>query len=200
MMRFPRLPAMGHVAEGLIGHGRLNGRMDEPQVRERIAKWMSRKRRGESWRLIGYKEAKRHGPDLVFERHGHEFVIEVKGDPGKGNHHPSSGREVSFISALGELVTRMDREQASRYGVAFPESYREKALGRIPWKAAKLLRLTVFIVGEGGRVEEYTTRTLKALQQGTGGAVESIESGLVPIERAQARRRNRRGASPQSTR
>ena len=138
--------------------------MEEAEVREAVTRWLTAKRCGESWQVRGYKEGRRHGADLVFERHGHEFIIEAKGDPGEGNKHPSSGREVAFTQALGEIVTRMDRLQASQYGVAFPASYREKALRRIPWKAAKTLRLSVFLVESETEVEQYTARDLRQYQ------------------------------------
>nr|WP_276976608.1 hypothetical protein [Ferrimicrobium acidiphilum] len=138
--------------------------MEEAKVREAIARWLTTKRRGEGWQLRGYKEGKRHGPDLVFERHGHEFIIEAKGDPSKENKHPSSGQEVAFTQALGEIVTRMDRLQASQYGVAFPASYRDKVLRRIPWKAAKTLRLSVFLVTSVEDVEQFTARDLRRHQ------------------------------------
>lgn len=140
--------------------------MDESEVREAVARFLSAKRRGESWHMSGYKEGRRHGPDLVFERHGHEFIVEAKGDPSKQSKHPASGREVAFTQALGEIVTRMDRLQASQYGVAFPATYREKVLRRIPWKAAKTLRLSVFLVETDGSVKQYTPRDLRGHQSG----------------------------------
>ena len=145
------------------GHERI---MDEPAVREAVARFLSAKRRGDSWHMVGYKEGRRHGPDLVFTRHGHEFIVEAKGDPGKLNKNPDSGREVAFTQALGEIVTRMDRLQASQYGVAFPASFREKVLRRIPWKAAKTLRLSVFLVKTDGEVKQYTPRDLRGYQSG----------------------------------
>ena len=92
------------------------------------------------------------------------FEIEVKGEPGQTANHPNSGREVRFLQALGQIVTRLRPERGYRYGIAFPASYRPIVLRRMAPSAMKALSLSFFFVSAGGKVEHVTWQALKKQQ------------------------------------
>jgi hypothetical protein len=127
----------------------------ESTVKQAIHAWLNEN----NWRVTVFKEGRTHGPDIVAERHGHKFVIEAKGDANPRAKKPASGREVRFYSAIGQLITRVERMKAARYGLGYPESY-EKLVRRIPRIAATRLNLTIFLVGERRRVRLLTARDL----------------------------------------
>lgn len=98
------------------------------------------------------------------EKYGRDFLIEVKGESKKAK-FPSSSREVAFVQALGQILSRMKYQGRNYFGVAFPETFRAKAIKRIPWQVAKKLLLYVFLVDKKGNVERLSWKELKVFQK-----------------------------------
>ncbi len=83
------------------------------------------------------------------------FLVEVKSDPEKKKvKHPGSRREVSFISALGQIVTRMFYKAKYKYSIGFPETYADKVFRRLHRNILRKLNLVVFLVSDIGKVGE----------------------------------------------
>jgi hypothetical protein len=109
---------------------------------------------------IGYhakklKTLRQHGVDIkaCHAQYSRYFEIEVKGEPGKGVKSAASGRETRFLLALGQALTRMRPERRYRYGIAFPDSYRDLVKRRVASSVMKRLDLSFFFVGDSGQVE-----------------------------------------------
>jgi hypothetical protein len=139
--------------------------MTEDQIRNAVVAQLGRMK----WRVTHVKTLHEHGVDIT-ARHiafARYFLIEAKGDPPKHVKHPNSGREVNFIQALGQIVTRMKPSTGYYYGIAFPNSYREKVLKRLPWQVATHLKLHVFLVRSSTAVAVYTWKNLRESQRGS---------------------------------
>lgn len=95
------------------------------------------------------------------EAYGRYFEVEVKGEPGKAAKSKASGREVRFIGALGQILTRIKPDRQYRYGIAFPDTYRDLVVRRIDPALMKVLRLSFFFVNDKGRVEHLDWRGLR---------------------------------------
>ena len=101
---------------------------------------------------------------------GWYYLVECKGDPGKKVKHPSGWRSSATNSALGQIISRMHTSRQSLYGgynfgVAFPYSFKDKALKKIPYYVCNRLRLSIFLVNQKGEVEKYDHRKLKIIQK-----------------------------------
>ncbi len=101
---------------------------------------------------------------------GRYYLVECKGDPSEKVKHPSGWRSSATNSALGQIISRMHTSRKSRYGgynfgVAFPYSFKDKVLKKIPYYVCNRLRLSIFLVNQKGEVEKYDHRTLKAIQK-----------------------------------
>jgi len=83
--------------------------------------------------------------DLVAEKEGRTFVIEVEGDS-------SRQREQAMYSALGQIVLSMrDSSLQINYGLAVPDSPQwENQLKKIPPHIRCLLNLNLFLVSKTG--------------------------------------------------
>ncbi len=83
--------------------------------------------------------------DLVAEKEGRTFVIEVEGDS-------SRQREQAMYSALGQIVLSMrDSSSQISYGLAVPDSPQwENQLKKIPPHIRCLLNLNLFLVSKTG--------------------------------------------------
>ena len=139
--------------------------LSEGVVKRAVQRWF--RHSAPEWKVVFVNDLHLPGPDIKAVRWGHEWVIEAKGDP-KPRRKPAGSkakditpniREGLFIQALGQLVTRMSREKAARYGLALPESYAEK-LRRIPRAAWKRLSLHVLLVNEDEQVRHLTARNV----------------------------------------
>ena len=100
---------------------------------------------------------------------GWYYLVECKGDPSETVKHPSGWRSSATNSALGQIISRMHTSRKSlyggyNYGVAFPSSFKNKALEKIPYYVCNRLRLSIFLVDQDGKVEKYDHRKLKAIQ------------------------------------
>lgn len=119
------------------------------------------------------KELWEHGVDIKMKHKscGWYYLVECKGEPGaRGPVKSFSGSMSSSInSAIGQIVSRMHTDRKSRYGgynfgVAFPVSFKEKAIKRVPFYVCKNLRLSLFFVNCDGKVEKITWSELKKIQ------------------------------------
>lgn len=102
-------------------------------------------------------------------RIGWYYLVECKGDPSESVKHPGGWRSSATNSALGQIISRMHTNRKSHYGgynygVAFPDSFKAKALKTIPFYVCNRLRLSIFLVDSKGNVERYDHRKLKKIQ------------------------------------
>ena len=117
-------------------------------------------------KVVHLRALHEHGCDIVarFIRYPKFFHIEAKGDPSARHKRPESGREVNFMLALGQILLHMT-PKGGKYGIAFPNSYRQKVLKRVPWKMAKHLQLHAFLVRSASDVDVLTWKDLKERQE-----------------------------------
>ncbi len=115
------------------------------------------------YRPMTLRTTKETGVDIKarHESYSRYFEIEVKGEPGKAAKSQSSGREVRFITALGQILTRINPDRHYYYGVAFPDTYKDLAMRRVDPVLMKTLRLSFFFVSESGRVEHMDWRDMR---------------------------------------
>ena len=108
------------------------------------------------------KSHSEHGVDIKarHQRYGRFFLVEVKGEPSDGVKNTRSGREVRFLQALGQLVTRIQPERGYYYGLAFPASYRDLVTRRLHPALLKRLQIHLFFVDDRLRVEHLRWRDL----------------------------------------
>lgn len=122
-----------------------------------MLEWLSKQGYGV---ISKVKTTSEHGEDIKVKkvRSQNYFIVECNGDSSE------KGRQVNFVSALGEIVQRVKHERHYRYALAFPESYSDLVYRRIPWVAAKKLGLEVLLVDVKGKVDRITWRNLKEVQ------------------------------------
>jgi len=68
------------------------------------------------------------------------------------------------VSGLGEILQRVKHEKHYRYGLAFPESYKQTVYKRVPWVGCKRLGIEFLLVNDKGKVERITWREIKKFQ------------------------------------
>ena len=100
---------------------------------------------------------------------GWYYLVECKGDPNEKAKHPSGWRSSATNSALGQIISRMHTNRKSlyggyNYGVAFPYSFKDKVLKKIPYYVCNRLRLSIFLISPKEEVEKYDHRKLKVIQ------------------------------------
>jgi len=112
-----------------------------------------------------------HGVDIKMKHKtcGWYFLVECKGDPSKNVKSPEGWRSSAMNSALGQIITRMHTGRKSvyggyNYGIAFPHSFKNRVLSKIPYYVCNRLRLSIFLVKANKEVEEYNHRKLKTIQ------------------------------------
>src|SRR3989344_2725532 len=117
------------------------------------------------------KGLREHGVDIKVKHKnfGRYYLVEVKGDPGKDVKSPEGSRNSIMNSAIGQIITRMHTNRKSlyggyNYGIAFPYSFKNRVLNKIPYYVCNRLRLSIFLVNPRGEVEEYNHRKLKVIQ------------------------------------
>ena len=101
---------------------------------------------------------------------GWYYLVECKGDPSLKVKSPSGWRSSATNSALGQIISRMHTGRRAlyggyNYGIAFPYSFRERVLEKIPYFVCNRLRMSIFIVNQKGEVEKYDHRKLKIIQK-----------------------------------
>jgi hypothetical protein len=135
--------------------------LNESFVRKQIIKYLYSKK----WnRRSAPKELHDKGVDIqVWKNHSNRsYLVEVAGES-KGK-NPKQAAQKNFLRVLAEIITRWYPERDYRYGVGFPASTVEIALRRIPWGAAKMIKLTVFSVTEDGKVYTFDWKELRKMQ------------------------------------
>ena len=138
--------------------------LDEKKVRRAIVDWLGRKGYD---RRLREKATEEHGVDIsvLHKNYPRYFFVEVKGDANpKTVKHPGSRREVAFLQALGQIITRMKTGASYHYAVGFPSSYSDKIKRRLPWRFCKDNGLSVLLVSPHGKVSEMKWRDLKVFQ------------------------------------
>jgi len=131
--------------------------LTEEFVRNRVLEWLSKQGYGV---ISKVKTISEHGEDIKVKRVKSQnyFIVECKGDSSE------KGRQVAFVSALGEIVQRVKHERHYRYGLAFPITYQELVFRRTPWVAAKKLGLETLLVDSKGKIVRISWRDLKGVQ------------------------------------
>lgn len=143
--------------------------ISEKFIQNSIIEHLFRKGWSRNLRAKGLDE---HGVDIKVRhnRYARYWLIECKGDASKTAKKPRSHREVSFTLALGQIITRMKSDgqrgykYGYKYGVGFPEWFRDPVIRRLPYNVADRLNLFVFFVTEDGSVDMLDWRKLKKLQ------------------------------------
>jgi hypothetical protein len=74
----------------------------------------------------------------------------------------------SMIAAIGQLTLRFTSHQGRRYGLALPEKWRKRVLGKLTEPVVSLLRLHLFLVGPNGEVAHLKPREVKRLVRTSG--------------------------------
>lgn len=137
--------------------------LSEKDVRKAVIAWLSR--RGYN-RYLKEAQTDEHGVDIRVRhwRYPVYYLVEAKGDADpKRVKHPRSKRELSFISALGQITTRMNTKARYHYAIAFPHTY-GFVLKRVPWLLAKKLNLKILFVNPEGKIKDYDWKVLKKEQ------------------------------------
>jgi hypothetical protein len=107
----------------------------------------------EGWRVTNKGKRKNEGGiDIKGYRHGRSIWIEAKGDRKRRLQTIHN----SFISAMGQILFRMDQELRYRYyGIAIPSSWErtwKKKIQKMRY-AWKQLGIRIYLVYENGSVE-----------------------------------------------
>ncbi|MBF05292.1 hypothetical protein CL644_01140 [bacterium] len=113
-----------------------------------------------------------HGVDIKVRNNkfARYWLIEVKGDPSAKVQNPSGSRSSSFNSALGQIITRMNRngkrsyKYGYKYGIAFPSSFRKMVIKKLPFDVMDKLNLFLFFVDHKGVVEEIDWKIMKKVK------------------------------------
>lgn len=130
--------------------------LTEEFVKSRVLEWLGK----HDYVITSVKTLAEHGVDIRAKKSRSEliYVIECKGEP-KSN--PVKMRYPTLVSALGEIVQRVTRQKYAKYAIAFPYTYEELVLRKIPWVAAKRLGLEVLLVSNDGKVNRLNWQMLK---------------------------------------
>jgi len=121
-------------------------RVTEDQVKAAVAGWLE----NDGWE-VEVRWGRERGIDILAVRAGQRWVIEAKGEAKPGPQHVNY-----FLGVLGELVQRMDDDQA-RYGLALPDHRQYRGLvERLLALARRRLTLDVFFADRDGNVELST--------------------------------------------
>lgn len=121
----------------------MNG-MSEDDVKLLLGLWLERN----GWE-VSIATGKEPGPDILARQGSRSWTIEVKGS-GSRPQMPAN----YFLSALGQILQRMDSDKA-RYSVAFPDMPQYRRLwARLPGEAKKRAGITALFVGANGEIDE----------------------------------------------
>ncbi|MFH1454865.1 MAG: hypothetical protein ABIF22_00880 [bacterium] len=148
----------------------IKNRIDEPFVETKVKKFLEEENFFDNNEK---KELWEHGVDIKMKHKdcGWYYLVECKGEPGARGPVKSFGGSMSssINSSIGQIISRMHTHRRSRYGgynfgIAFPVSFRDKVLKRVPHYVCKMIRLCIFIVDRGGKVEKINWSKLKKIQ------------------------------------
>ena len=137
--------------------------LDEDFVKNKVINWLSEQGYNKGFKI---KTKGEHGVDIKVRhrRYARYYIVEAKGDPSKKVKKPASRREVSFLIALGQIISRMKYKAKYWYAIALPESFSDKVFRRLSWLICKKLRLKILFVNSKGKVRCVTWRELKRRQ------------------------------------
>lgn len=143
--------------------------LSEPFIQEKVINYLSEiKDFNKPVKPTGLRE---HGVDIKMKhkKYGSYYLVECKGDPSEKVKNSEGWRSSAMNSALGQIITRMHTKRQSNYGgysygIAFPYSFKKRALQKVPYYVCRKLKLTIFLVNEKGDVEEYNYTKLKTIQ------------------------------------
>lgn len=118
------------------------GQLSEDRVKKFIEKWLTQQR----WH-VEVSWGHRQGIDIDARQRNKRWVIEVKGEGSL-----SAMRVNYFLSALGELLQRMDDPNA-QYSIAFPDLQQFHNLWtRFPDLAKSRTGISVLFIDENGQI------------------------------------------------
>lgn len=147
--------------------------LEEQFVKRSVLKYLGRQGFGDPKEKI--TDLREKGVDIKVKKLrpqpcGWYYLVECKGDPSQKVVDASGWRSSATNSALGQIISRMHTHRKAlyggyNYGIAFPYSFKEKVLKKIPYYACNRLRLSIFLVDQKGVVEKYDHRKLKAVQK-----------------------------------
>ncbi len=147
--------------------------LKEQFVKRHVLKYLDKFGFGDS--KIKITDLRERGVDIKVKKLrprpiGWYYLVQCKGNPSKKVKHPSGWRSSATNSALGQIISRMHTSRKSpyggyNYGVAFPYSFKDKVLKKIPFYVCNRLRLSIFLVNQKGEVEKYNHRKLKVIQK-----------------------------------
>jgi len=145
--------------------------LKEQFVQKSVREYLAKKGFGKPNESTGLAE---HGVDIKVQkikpkRIGWYFLVECKGDPSRKVKSPEGWRSSAMNSALGQIITRMHTGRKAlyggyNYGVAFPYSFKNRVLTKIPYYVCNRLRIRIFLVQPNGKVGAYNHRQLKVIQ------------------------------------
>ena len=113
---------------------------------------------------IDANELKEHGVDIRvrYDRYPRYWWIEVKGDPSTKAKYPDGQRHKYFEVAIGQIITRMHLKAKYRFGIGFPESFKDLVKEHLTYNVCTQLNLYVFLVANKNNVELLDWRDIKA--------------------------------------
>ena len=146
--------------------------LKEPFVQKCVREYLKNKGFGD--KNVKITDLREKGVDIKVKKLrpkpcGWYYLVECKGDPSKNVKYPEGWRSSAMNSAIGQIITRMHTDRKAlyggyNYGVAFPYSFKNRALKKIPYYVCNRLRLSIFLVNSKGEVEEYNHKKLKIIQ------------------------------------
>lgn len=133
--------------------------LTEEFVRNRVLEWLS----SHGYSATKVKTLSEHGPDILAKKIGSNrfYIVEVKGDVHTERNSLHHG---VLLSALGEIMLRVQEQKYCKYAVGIPESYREMVIRRVQWILMKKMGLDFLFVNTKGEVEKLNWPKLKNMQ------------------------------------
>lgn len=156
--------------------------LKEGFVKQQVVKWLTSNR----WGHIDYKQEAEHGVDIKARHvdYPRYYLIEAKGDPDPREvKNPQANRDVRFMLALGQILSRMNTDAYYYYGIAVPKSYESLVYGRVPWQVCRRLNLRFLMVGSDGRVDELGWKDVRQGRPSEAASQTSTKSSKVQMKR-----------------
>lgn len=114
--------------------------------------------RSKQYRLNDHGRLWDHGVDICLRRtkYGRYLHIEAKGG--------AKFSESAFLSAVGQILTRIKPSTGYEYGLAFPACFRTYAMRRINHEVLMRLRIDLFFAHSDGSVEQVDWKVARQWQ------------------------------------
>lgn len=143
----------------------------EPFIQDSVIKYLADK--GYSKNIVS-KGLHEHGADIRVcnEKYSRYWLVECKG--GSRNAKNTGSADVSnFLVGLAQIITRIHSKTmptatkgSNKYGVAYPDYFKDKHLKKVHWTVCKQLNLHFFFVDKDGNVEEYNWQRIRTKNEG----------------------------------